>query len=92
MQRVPIQSVTLHAVGAALAVVGVAIASLAVLQLTLHGQDIETAVYVALRVLLAYGVLLVAIGLLALAAIGVAAIVSMLIDAALMRRRPRGVR
>lgn len=92
MQRVPIQSVTLHAVGAALAVVGVAIASLAVLQLTLHGQDIETAVYAALRVLLAYGVLLVAIGLLALAAIGVAAIVSMLIDAALMRRRPRGVR
>lgn len=92
MQRVPIQSVTLHAVGAALAVVGVAIASLAIVQLTLHGQDIETAVYAALRVLLAYGVLLVAIGLLALAAIGVAAIVSMLIDAALMRRRPRGVR
>lgn len=92
MQRIPIQSITLHAVGAALAVVGVAIAALAVVQLTLHGQDIETAVYVALRVLLAYGVLLVAIGLLALAAIGVAAIVSMLIDAALMRRRPRGVR
>lgn len=92
MQRVPIQSITLHAVGAALAVVGVAIASLAIVQLTLHGQDIETAVHAALRVLLAYGVLLVAIGLLALAAIGVAAIVSMLIDAALMRRRPRGVR
>lgn len=92
MQRVPIQSITLHAVGAALAVVGVAIASLAVLQLTLHGQDIETAVYVALRVLLAYGLLLVALAACALVFVGVAAVVGMLIDAALMRRRPRGVR
>ncbi len=91
MQRLPIRSITLHAIGAMLVTVGIAICALVIVLLSLEAQPIDITVWAAMRALCAYCVFLAVLATIALVGAGGVMVTHLLISGALSARK-RGVR